>query len=95
MSHDRSFFYQPSNEVLSRRVGDEIVLVHLQTNQIHGLNRTAARFWELLEEGQGRSAIVERLRSEFEVGEEELEAEIDELLGSLRAKGLIVDSRKS
>ena len=37
-------------------VGDEVVLVHLRTNRIYTLNRTGARFWELLEDGTISSA---------------------------------------
>src|SRR5829696_3032146 len=42
---------RPHPDVSWRRLGDEVVIVHLKTNQIYRLNRTAARFWELVAEG--------------------------------------------
>ncbi len=71
-----------------------MVLVHLRTNRIQTLNRTAARLWELLEEGRSSSEIKQLLLTEFEVGEEELEAEMDRLLKALQESQLIVADDK-
>ena len=88
--HRRPFLFRPSQQVLSRQVGEEVVLVHLQTNRIHGLNRTAARFWELFVQGQVRDEIMRQLLREFDVGREQLETEIEQLLLTLREKQLII-----
>jgi hypothetical protein len=65
------------------------VLVNLRTNRIFELNRTGARLWELLGEGSSESQIVEGLRAEFEVPQEDLEREVRTLIGSLLDEGLI------
>jgi hypothetical protein len=75
--------------VLSRRLNDEVVLVHLDTNQIYALNETGARFWELLAETRDRSAVEKALRAEFDVAPEALSSEIDGLLAELQALGLL------
>ena len=74
---------RPHEDVVSERVGDDLVLVHLGTNEIFALNPTGARFWELLVEGESREKIVERITAEYEVGRDELSAEIDAMVAEL------------
>jgi hypothetical protein len=75
--------------VLAKRVGDEIVLVHLETNRIFELNRTAAFLWETLAAGSTQAELEERLAQEFDVDRDELAREIDELLGEFASERLI------
>lgn len=79
----------PSPEVVSRRLGDEVVLVHLKTNRIFSLSPTGARFWELLAAGRGRSEIEATLLQEYDVTPEAVSAEIDSLVGMLEAERLV------
>lgn len=79
----------PSADVVFRDMNGEAVLVNLATNRIYSLNKTGARFWSLLVEGATREAAEERLLDEFDVGPEELRAEMADLLGALRAEGLV------
>ena len=81
---------RPSKDVVSRRVGDEIVLVNLESDQMYSLNPTGARAWELLAAGSTRQEIRAELFSEFDVGEEELYEEIDRMLASFARERLIV-----
>jgi hypothetical protein len=81
---------EPNPDVVSRRLGDELVLVHLGSNRIFRLNRTAARLWELIGEGVTTDAgLHDALRGEFDVGEEELRGEIAGTLERLRRQGLV------
>ena len=80
---------KPAPDVVSRRLYDEVVLVNLQTNTIYALNRTGARFWEMLAEGNDRAEIERRLLSEFDVSPDRLSVEVDELLARLSQAGLI------
>jgi hypothetical protein len=75
--------------VVARRLEEETVLVHLRTNRIYTLNPTAARLWELLEAGYDRSGIRSRMLGEFDVEGAQLDREIEEILGSLSAEGLL------
>lgn len=79
----------PDPNVLAKRVDDEIVLVHLETNRIFELNRTAAFLWDALSAGSTRSELEERLALEFDVDRDELAREIDELLGQFVSEQLI------
>ena len=80
---------RPSLDVVFRLLDDEAVLVHLGTNRIYSLNPTGARFWKLFAEGRPDVEIKRTLMREFDVRPEELEAEIDALLGSLESEGLV------
>jgi Coenzyme PQQ synthesis protein D (PqqD) len=80
---------EPSQDVVGQRLGDEVVLVSLETNRIFELNRTGARFWELLQSETDRRRIEEQLLEEFAVTEEELSAEVDQLIKSLDDEELV------
>jgi hypothetical protein len=82
---------RPHPQVVFRRVGDEIVLVHLATNQIYSLNATSARCWELLAAGRNQDEIERQLQREFDVEDEEVRSEVRRLLERLRAAELVVD----
>jgi hypothetical protein len=81
----------PSAHVVSRRVGDEVVLVHLQSNRIFALSPTGARFWELLSEGRGRQEIEVRLLEEYDISREQVSAEMNSLIEALRVEELVED----
>jgi hypothetical protein len=80
---------RPHTDAAWRRLGDEVVIVHLKTNQIYRLNRTAARFWELLAEGRDREAAERVLVDEFEVDEDVLRHEVRGLVDELSRAGLL------
>jgi hypothetical protein len=81
--------------VVARRLDEETVLVHLRTNSIFALNRTGARLWELLEAGHDRPEIRKRMLAEFDVGEAELDQEIERILESLASERLLESEDES
>jgi hypothetical protein len=80
---------EPSGEVVGQKLGDQIVLVHLETSRIFELNRTGSRFWELLQADGERDTIEQALCAEFDVSEEQLSDEIDALIARLEAEKLV------
>jgi Coenzyme PQQ synthesis protein D (PqqD) len=86
--------FRPHPQVVARRVGDEMVVIQLDRNNIHALNRTGARFWELLVEGRSRSEACEQMLKEFDVPGSQLETEIDELLDLLLGEGLLLTGQE-
>ena len=79
----------PNPDVVSRRLGDEVVLVHLKTNRIFSLSPTGARFWELLSDGKSRTEIEAALLQEYDVTPEAVSTEIDSLVRTLEAEQLV------
>lgn len=79
----------PDPDVVSRRLGEEVVLVHLKTNRIFSLSPTGARFWELLSDGRTRADIESELLREYDVSAEDVAVEIDSLLRALEREQLV------
>ncbi len=80
---------KPNSNVLFKRLGDETVLFHLDTDRFYELNGTAARFWELLHAGCDVPEIRERMLQEFEVDPDQFAGEAETLLGSLMQEDLV------
>ena len=87
MSEERSI--TPSPDVIAQRVGDNVIVVNLQTSLMYDLNRTGGRFWELLTAGHDLSQIHTQLLQEFEVDPVELRREMEAIGASLRDAGLV------
>jgi hypothetical protein len=78
-------------DVCSRILDGDAVLLDLATGTYFGLDEVGARFWELLGEGGMRLGdIKNKLLDEYEVDEETLVKDLDELVATLETKGLIV-----
>lgn len=81
---------QPNPDVISQRLDNTMILLHLRTNRFYELSRTGARFWELLSSGLSQDEIRERMMEEFEVDSVELAREMKGLLDSMEKENLIV-----
>ena len=84
--------YRASPDALATRVGDEIVLVNVKTDQIYSLNGTAARLWELITSDRDRADVERCMMMEFDVAVAELTEAIDDVVRSLTRDGLLVPS---
>jgi len=80
---------RPNPDVVSSRVGDAGVLVHLRTNRIFELNSTGVRIWELLVEGRGIADVERILRQEFEGDHDQLREDLLRLVDALAGESLI------
>src|SRR5687767_15780240 len=78
-----------SPQVVSSRLGDAGVLVHLRTNRIFEVNATGLRIWELAGQGRTLEEIEDALRGEFEVEPTRLRAELLNLVNELSREGLL------
>ena len=80
---------KPNPNVLSRRMGDDVVLFHLETDKFYELNGTAARFWELLTTESDANRICEQMLNEFAVTDQQMKAEAASLIASLQNEKLV------
>ncbi len=78
------------DDVVSRVVDGEAVLLALASGEYFGLNEVGSRVWEHVQSELTLSSLLERLGEEFDVEPTRLRSDVDELLAELRAKGLIV-----
>ena len=76
-------------EVMDRSVGDETVILDLESGTYYGLDPVGARMWKLLAEGKTLGEVCDTLLEEYDVERERLEEDILNLAGELAEKGLI------
>lgn len=76
-------------DVLSRELDGEAVLLDLRSGRYFGLNATGARTWALMKEGLERAEIAARIVEEFEVDLERARLDVDRFVDGLLDRGLI------
>lgn len=81
---------RPAPDVVSRKVGDELVLLDLQRGVYFGLDEVGARIWALMLDNGDASTIVARLADEYEAPRRQLEEGVNQLLLELQSQGLLV-----
>ncbi|HEY3841914.1 MAG TPA: PqqD family protein [Acidimicrobiales bacterium] len=79
-----------SEDLESRSVDDELVLLDLRTQRYLSLNRTGAQLWPLIVEGVERRRLVEALRDGHNVAEAVAQRDVDVLVTQLREADLLV-----
>jgi coenzyme PQQ synthesis protein D (PqqD) len=78
-----------SASVLFRDLGDEAVLLELESGQYFGLDEMGTRIWHLLAEHGEVQAICDALLGEYEVTAEELHRDVAGFVDLLHSKHLI------
>ena len=87
--------YAISQDVVHRVLDGETIVLSLESGTYFGLNATGTRVWSLIEEGASRSAIIERISSEFNHPIDVVQPDVDELLATLQARGLVTAAPSS
>ena len=77
-------------DVVSRKLGEETVLLNLKTGVYFGLDPVGTRFLELLQDTGELSAVHGTMLQEYDVAPERLEADLLRLSEECLAKGLLV-----
>jgi hypothetical protein len=78
-----------SDNVMSSPVGDETVILHLDTGSYLGLDSVGTRVWTLLNRGLTPAAICVELINEYDVERVNLEADVRRLLEELKANKVL------
>ena len=81
---------RPSPDVIFRELEGEAVLLDLASGRYFGLNAVGTRIWMLLESGSTAADAAAALAAEFEADADRIARDVDELVGELRARGLLV-----
>jgi len=81
---------RPRDEVLARSVGQETVLLDLETGIYYTLNSVAATVWAALERGHTAEQAVALVIERYEVDEDTARADIEELINELLNNNLLV-----
>ena len=78
-----------SPEVHSQEVGGETVLLDLQSESYFGLDEVGTRIWQLLQQNGDLQSIFETILDEYDVEEEQLRRDLEELVEKLLEAGLV------
>lgn len=80
---------QPES-VLARELEGESVLLNLDNESYYGLDDVGTRMWQVLVAEGSVVAACEMLQAEYDVEPERLREDMLELIGQLRANGLLI-----
>lgn len=79
-----------TKRIIEKEMDSELMLYDSQSDEVHVLNATARRIYEMSREGKSREEIVKELRAEFRPEmQEALDRDIQECLEELAEKGLV------
>ena len=76
-------------QVMSRLVGDETVLLDLESGMYFGLDGVGKRIWESVAEGNSLGEAVSVIVSEYDVDQTQAEADVLEFVSNLVERGLL------
>ena len=77
--------------VVFERLEDSMIVLELSSGMYYSLNPTGALLWELLEESGDTDRVLERMQVAYpDVPVERICRDIDEVLGELQKRHLIV-----
>ncbi len=85
---ENTIYTQPDNVIL-RDVGDETLLLNIDTEQYFGLNSVGTEMYRRLVSGETLASTLEALASIYSVSMEVLEEDCAELVGNLLNNQLI------
>ncbi len=79
-------------QAVARKVGEELVILHLESGTYFGLDPVGARIWELIGEEKTLAEVCEAMLEEYDVPREDIERDTMNLLEELLAQDLITPS---
>jgi predicted Rdx family selenoprotein len=81
--------YKIAEDVLSKTVNDEEVIVNLKTGTYFGLNPTGTVIWNHLKKGSAPEVILNDLLEQFETSEDELKQDIEHFVSHLKSQNML------
>jgi hypothetical protein len=79
-----------SPHAMSRTIGEETVILDLESGTYFGLDPVGAQMWHLLEQGKSFIEVRDAVFDEYEVERDRLEADLLALIGELAERKLII-----
>lgn len=76
-------------QVMSRLVGDETVLLNLETGLYFGLDGVGKRIWESIAEGINLEQVAAVIVNEYDVDEVQANTDVIEFASDLVERGLL------
>ena len=80
---------RPKQDVIARTVGDETILLDLQSGTYFTLNRVGSVIWQALQDGPSIDELTADVVAGFEIDEATARADVAEFLDEMAAQGLL------
>jgi hypothetical protein len=77
------------DSVVARSLGEEMVLLNLESGLYYSLNSLGVFVWPYIQQGATADAVAEAIVSEYEVDRDVAAADLNAFLGQLAEWGLI------
>ena len=71
-------------------VGEEAIIININTGEYYSLNDTGTRFWELLDGQRSIAECARVIAAEYDAPLGEVEADLLELAAEFKKEGLII-----
>lgn len=78
-----------SPDVISQEVSGETVLLDLGSENYFGLDEVGTRIWQLITETGNLQAVYDTMLEEYEVSEDQLLADLENLITEIEKIGLV------
>lgn len=75
--------------VMTRKVGEETVILDLEGGTYFGLDPVGTRIWQLMADGKTLGEVCEAMTEAYEVSRDEVERDVLALAESLGERGLV------
>ncbi len=85
----RDALFRVPEQVATRKVGNETIILDAQTGTYFGLDPVGSRFFELLEAENSLATAIAQMLGEYDVSEEQLENDLLRLTEELLSNGLL------
>jgi hypothetical protein len=82
--------WRRDGELPFQKLEEETIVLDPRRREVHLLNETAARIWELLASPRSLDELTDELGDEYDVGDAELREAVVECVDGLTRKGLLV-----
>lgn len=80
-------------DLVATEMDGELVMMSIDQGEYYGLNRVAARIWELLDAATTVEQLCQRLTQEFEISPDQCQTEVLAFADELLAQGLIHENQ--
>lgn len=80
--------------IMTRRVGEDVVVLDLQSGIYFGLDEIGVRVWGLLEKGETVSAAIAAIAEGYDVAQETVRTDVCELVQELLDRGLLLPRQR-
>lgn len=78
-----------TRELLASALGEEKVILDMDSGHYYGLDEVGARVWDLLAEPRTPREVCDRIEEEYEVDRSLLESDVLRLIRQFDAEGLL------